>query len=101
MKISCMKEFIILLDLQNTCNTLLYFLLTEPVCSYRTEIEKRFASAGVSLNSAIEPVPNKTVKRGFTDAEFGLTIGVLRGKEKLTKIAEDLYSKLLLELSKR
>ncbi len=99
-------------------------LLTEPVCSYRNEVEQHFSTAGVYLKSSIQisdistiiqfvqaglgcailpvsvidPPSPMTVRRSLVDAEFGLRIGIIRRKERLGKISEKLYSQLLSEL---
>lgn len=99
-------------------------LLSEPVCSYRAEVEQHFSTAGVYLKSSIQisdistiihfvragigcailpvsvidPPSPMTVKRSLIDAEFGLKIGIIRRKERLGKISEKLYSQLLSDL---
>lgn len=115
------KENLVLSDLSSTS-----VVLSEPVCSYRTEIEHRFVEAGICLKSfiqisdintivefvragigcailpalAINPTPPMTVKRSLVDTEFGLTIGIIRKRERLWKISEKLYSHIMSNLKR-
>ncbi len=101
-------------------------LLTESYCSYRNEVDKHFSALGIPLKSliqindgrtiiqfvqagvgcailpvaAIEPVPDKTVRRKLANIEFGLMLGVIRRKEQLEKASESLYQELLYELNR-
>ncbi len=115
------KENLILSDLSDT-----NIVLSEPLCSYRAEIEQHFVAADVYLKSSmqigdintiiefvragmgcailpvltLDPLPPKTVKRNILDAKFGLTIGIIRRRERLTMILEKLYAKLLSDLAR-
>ncbi|QRV20352.1 LysR family transcriptional regulator substrate-binding protein [Lacrimispora saccharolytica] len=113
------KEKITLNDLSNT-----NLLLAESYCSYRNEINKHFSSSGIPLKSmiqindgrtiiqfvqagigcsilpvaAIEPVPDRTVRRNLANTDFGLIIGIIRRNDQLDQSSERFYNELFCEL---